>query len=68
MSTFKCRRVLALPPMYFWMRGAWEIMIKLAKCALKTATNDRTVHKEVLEMFRTVVERTLNSRSLTLSE
>ena len=47
------------------MGGAWEIMVKLTKRALKTVTNDRPMYEEVLRRFLVEVESTLNSRPLT---
>ena len=47
------------------MGGAWEIMIKLTKRALRTVTNDRPMYEEVLRGFIAEVESTLNSRPLT---
>ena len=47
------------------MGGAWEIMIKLTKRALRTVTNDRPMYEEVLRTFIAEVESTLNSRPLT---
>ena len=43
------------------MGGAWEIMVKLTKRALKTVTKDRPMYEEVLRTF--LVE--VNSRPLT---
>ena len=54
-----------IPPISPWMGGAWEIMVKLTKCALKTVTNDRPMYEEVLRAFLVEVESTLNSRPLT---
>ena len=47
------------------MGGAWEIMVKPTKRALKTVTNNRPLYEEVLRKFLVEVESTLNSRSLT---
>ena len=47
------------------MGGAWEIMVKLTKRALKTVTNDRPMYEEVLRTFLIEVESTLNSQPLT---
>ena len=47
------------------MGGAWEIMVKLTKRALKSVTNDRPMYEEVLRTFLVKVESTLNSRPLT---
>ena len=54
-----------IPPISPWMGGAWEIMVKLTKRALKTVTNDRPMYEEVLRTFLVEVESTLNSRPLT---
>ena len=55
-----------IPSISPWMGGAWEIMVKLTKRALKTVTNDSPMYEEVLRVFLVVVESTLNSRPLTL--
>lgn len=54
-----------IPPVSPWMGGAWEIMVKLTKRALRTVTNDRPMYEEVLRTLFTEVESTLNSRPLT---
>ena len=54
-----------IPPISPRMGGAWEIMVKLTKRALKTVTNDRPMYEEVLRTFLVEVESTLNSRPLT---
>ena len=41
-------------------------MVKLAKSALKTVTNDKPLYKEVLRTCLVEVESTFNSRPLTL--
>ena len=48
------------------MRGTWEIMVKLAKSALKTVTNDKPLYKEVLTTCLVEVESMFDSRPLTL--
>ena len=40
-----------IPPISPRMGGAWETMVKLTKHALKTVTNDRPMHEEVLRTF-----------------
>ena len=40
-----------IPPISPWVGGAWEIMVKLTKRALKTVGNDRPMCKEVLRIF-----------------
>ena len=45
--------------------GAWEIIAKLTKRALKTVSNDRPMCEEVLTAFLLEVESTLNTRPLT---
>ena len=47
------------------MGGAWEIMVKLTKHALKTVTKDSPMYEEVLRTFLVEVESTLNSPPLT---
>ena len=48
------------------MGGAWEIMVKLTKRALKFVTKDRAMYEEVLRTFLVEeVESTLNSQLLT---
>ena len=54
-----------IPPISPWMGGAWEIMVKLTKRALRSVTNDRPMYEEVLRTFIIEVESTLNSRPLT---
>ena len=54
-----------IAPISSRMGGAWEIMIKLTKHALKTVTKDSPMYEEVLRTFLVEVESTLNSRPLT---
>ena len=54
-----------IPPISSRMGGAWEIMVKLTKHALKTVTKDSPMYEEVLRTFLVEVESTLNSRPLT---
>ena len=52
-----------IPPISAWMGGAWEIMVKLTKRALKIVTSDRPMYEEVLRTFPVEVESTLTSTS-----
>ena len=54
-----------IPPISPWMGGAWEIMVKITKRALKALTNDRPMYEDVLRTFLVVAESTLNIRPLT---
>ena len=53
------------PPSSPWMGGAWEILVKIVKKALKTIVADRVFAEESLLTFLCEVESMVNSRPLT---